>query len=103
MAQPLVVSIPHQIGRDEAKARLERGIGRLKAKFADSIAAVDETWSGDHLEFSVKALGQSVSGALDIADDHVKVEVQLPMLLTLIGQKAKGYIEREGALLLAKK
>ena len=103
MSKPVVVVIPHQLGRAEARTRLERGIAQLKAKFADKVAAVDERWAGDRLDFSVNALGQSVSGGLDVAEDSVRVELQLPWVLAMIAEKAKSYIEKEGTLLLEKK
>ncbi len=103
MSKPLVVVIPHQLGRDGARHRLEAGIGSLKAKFGDKVTSIDERWTGDHLDVDVKALGQSVSGGLDVAEDHVRVEVQLPWMLAMIAEKAKGYIEKEGQLLLEKR
>ena len=103
MSKPLVVVIPHQLGREGARRRLQDGVGTLKSKFGDKVTSIEERWSGDHVDVEVKALGQSVSSGLDIADDHVRVEVQLPWVLAVIAEKAKGYIEKEGQLLLEKK
>lgn len=103
MSKPLVVVIPHQLGREAARNRLETGLGAIKAKFGDKVTSIDERWSGDHLDVDVKALGQSLSGSLDVAEDKVTVEIQLPWMLAMIAEKAKGYIEREGQLLLEKK
>lgn len=103
MSKPLVVVIPHQLGKAGARQRLESGIGALKAKFGDKVSSIDERWNEDHLDVDVKALGQSVSGSLDVADDHVRVEVQLPWFLAAIAEKAKGMIEKEGQLLLGKR
>ena len=103
MSKPLVVVIPHQLGREVARSRLERGVDTLKAKFADTVGSVEDRWTGDRLDFAIKAMGQSISGGLDVADDSVTVEVQLPWMLAMIAEKAKGYIEKEGQLLLEKK
>lgn len=103
MSKPLIVVIPHQLGRDVARQRLETGIDTLKAKFADKVTSVENNWTGDHLDVAVAALGQNVSGGLDVAEDHVRVELQLPWFLAIIAEKAKGMIEKEGQLLLEKK
>lgn len=103
MSKPLVVTIPHQLGRAGARQRLESGVETLKAKFADKIGSVDERWSGDRLDVDIKAMGQSVSGSLDVGEDQVRVEVQLPWMLAMIAEKARSYIEKEGQLLLDKK
>ena len=34
MSEPLVVTIPHRLGKDEAARRIKDGIGRAKAEFA---------------------------------------------------------------------
>jgi len=63
----------------------------------------EETWVGDRLTLRVSALGQSANGVIDVADDHVRLEVQLPWLLAKLGEKIKGAISREGTLMLEKK
>lgn len=103
MSKPLVVVIPHQLGLAGARTRLATGIGALKEKFGDKVTSVDDRWTGDHLDIDVKALGQSVSAGLDVGEESVRVEVQLPWMLAMIAEKARGYIEKEGQLLLEKK
>jgi hypothetical protein len=103
MSKPLVVSIPHQLGRAEARRRLATGIGQLRHMFGERLTAIEDRWTGDHLNFDVRALGQSVSGQLDVRDDHVRLEVMLPWALAIFAQKAKGLIEKQGTLMLEKK
>lgn len=103
MSKPLVVTVPHQLGRAEARRRLEEGVTSLKAKFGDKVSSIDERWSGDRLDIDVKALGQSVAAMLEVTEEHVQVEVQLPWMLAMIAEKAKGFIQKEGRVLLEKK
>lgn len=103
MSKPLMVVIPHQLGRVEAKRRLETGLGQLKSAFGDKISSIDDRWDGDRLDLACKALGQSVAAVVDVADDNVRVEVQLPWMLAMIAEKARVYIQKEGQLLLEKK
>lgn len=103
MSKPLVVVIPHQLGRDAARERLQTGLTALKEKFGDKVSSVDDRWTGDHLDLDVKAVGQSVSAGIDVADDNVRVEVKLPWMLAMIAEKVRPYIEKEGHLMLEKK
>jgi hypothetical protein len=41
---------------------------------------------GDRLNFRVSALRQAASGTLDVAEDNVRVEVTLPLLLQKFAQ-----------------
>ena len=103
MSKPLLIEIPHQLGREEARRRLEAGIGQLKTKFGDKLTAVDEIWAGDHLDVTIKAMGQAITAGLDVENEHVRLEVQLPWMLAMLAEKAKGFIRKEGQLLLEKK
>jgi hypothetical protein len=103
MTKPLIVSIPHDLGKEEAMRRLQHGVGQMKSQFGDKIASIDSNWAGDRMEFKVGAMGQNVAGHLDVTEDAVKVEVQLPWILAMIAEKAKGFIQKQGTLMLEKK
>jgi hypothetical protein len=103
MSKPVVVSIPHQLGQDEAQRRLQGGMGRLRAQFGDKLGTIEDTWSGSHADFRVSVLGQAVTGGLDVLDDQVRVEVHLPWMLAMVAEKAKGLIQKQGTLMLEKK
>jgi hypothetical protein len=102
MFKPLVVSIPHQLGKEEAARRLKSGFGRARTMFGEKLAVIEENWSGDHLDFRAGVLGQTTAGTIDVAEDHVRVEVQLPWLLGLLAEQVKPFIERQGHRMLEK-
>jgi hypothetical protein len=62
----------------------------------------EERWDGDRMFFRVRALGQAAVGHLDIADDHVRIEVTLPWLLQRFAEAAQAAIKSRGQLLLSK-
>jgi hypothetical protein len=102
MSAPLVVSIPHQLGREEATRRLKGSLTRAAAGLP--VLQVDEErWEGDRMLFRVRALGQLASGQVDVSDDHVRLEVMLPWLLQRFASAAQAAIRSQGQLLLSKK
>jgi hypothetical protein len=101
MSAPLVVSIPHRLGREEAVRRLKTGLGRAAASIP-VIQVEEERWSGDSMNFRIRALGQIASGQVDVADDHVKVQVVLPWMLQRFAEMAQATIRKRGQLLLGK-
>jgi hypothetical protein len=103
MSKPLVVSIPHNLGKAEAHRRLQTGFTRLKGQFGDKIAALDERWDEDRMSFHAAAMGQTIDGHLDVMDDQVRVEVRLPWLLAMVAEKARHFIQKQGHLMLEKK
>ena len=63
----------------------------------------EETWTGNRLAFRCSALGQQASGLIDVADDHIRVEVTLPWLLAKLAERIAPAIQKEGVLMLERK
>ena len=103
MSEPLVVVIPHRLGKDEALRRIKEGLGRAKSEFAWLLSLEEETWTGDRLTFRASALSQRASGFIDVYDGAVRLEVTLPWLLARFAQAAQRVIGQKGQLMLEKK
>jgi hypothetical protein len=102
MSAPLVVSIPHSLGREEAMRRLKAGLTRA-ASGLPVLTVDEERWEDNRMIFRVRALGQAASGHVDVVDDHVRVEVVLPWLLQRFAEVAQAAIRNRGNLLLTKR
>jgi hypothetical protein len=103
MSKPLIVSIPHRLGKEEALRRLKVGLDGVGTKYGQLFTIHEQAWSGDHLQFRISALGQMASGSIDVGDDHVHLRVFLPWLLATLAASLQPLIGREGALMLEKK
>jgi hypothetical protein len=103
MATPLTVTIPHQLGRAEARRRIETGFAKMLHGLPGGSGRCSERWEGDRLVFSVGALAQTVTGVVDVADAAVTMEIHLPGVLGLIASGFKSRLQRAGQLLLEKK
>jgi Putative polyhydroxyalkanoic acid system protein (PHA_gran_rgn) len=102
LSRPLIVSIPHRLGREEATRRIKSGLTAARTNYSALLTIHEETWSGDRLAFNLSALGQSAVGFIDVADDHVRLEVALPWLLAVLAEKFTPAIRKEGTLMLEK-
>jgi len=103
MATPISLSIPHQLGRAEARRRIETGFANMLGQLPGSAGTCIERWDGDRMSFSVRGLGQTVSGVVDVLDDAVKMELELPGVLGMIASGFKGRIQNAAQLLLTRK
>jgi putative polyhydroxyalkanoic acid system protein len=103
MSKPLVLSISHSLGKEEAVRRLKSGLATVPATFHHVLAVQEEVWTGDHLQFRVSAIGQIASGTIDVAEDHVRLAVTLPWLLAQLAEKLQPAIKNQGKLMLEKK
>jgi len=103
MSKPVVVNVPHDLGRAEARRRLEEGFVRVGQQIGGKALAFEQHWVGEQLQFKAGAFGQKVSGRVDIFDKTIRVEVDLPWILASIAHSIQGRIQKESTLLLGKK
>ena len=83
--------IPHPLSVADAKDRLDRFIEGLEAKLGDSVKNLERNWEGDSLLFGFRTFGINISGKMDVEEDRVKVEGDLPLSAMMF----KGKIESE--------
>jgi putative polyhydroxyalkanoate system protein len=102
MPKPVVATISHELGKEGAKRRIDRSLGELRAQLARFASSIEDRWEGDRLEFRLSALGQAVTGAIEVFEELVRVEVMLPGLLGFLGGMIAHRIERHGTALLDK-
>jgi hypothetical protein len=103
MSVPLVVSIPHRLGKAEAVRRLKNGLGRARTDFGHVMSVDEEVWNGDTVTFRLRALGQAAAGTIEVLEDHLRLEVTLPWLLAKLTERFVPTIRKEATLLLGKK
>ena len=77
--EPLVVTIPHELGKEEAVRRVRPALGKASSSFRAACRGGDVGGRPD--EFRVRALGQVASGSVEVGDRSVRLEVTLPWLL----------------------
>jgi len=102
MSTPIRISMPHQLGRAEARRRIETGFSKLADQLPGGARVFEKHWDGDRLTFSLAALGQTISGSLDVLDATVTMDIELPGLLGQIAGAFKDRLQKAGQLLLTK-
>jgi putative polyhydroxyalkanoate system protein len=100
--EPITITISHRLGRDEARRRLDEGLGHIRGQLTPFVSALDYAWSGDRLTFNVTAIRQAISGRIDIEDEIIRIEIALPLLLRMLSKTIISRVRSEGALLLGK-
>ena len=102
MSQPLLVSIPHRLGRLEARRRLDSGLGRLRSELSALLSGLDYHWEGETLSFVASALWQRITGRIEVLDDVVRVEIDLPWIMQLLRDTIARQVRGRGVALLEK-
>jgi len=102
MTNPINVDLPHSLGAEEAKLRMQGGIGRLEDHIPGG-AIVDSSWAGDRMNLSVQAMGQEVRAVIDVEEKLVRLQLDLPPMLSFFGKKIEALIRRQGTQMLEDK
>jgi putative polyhydroxyalkanoate system protein len=102
MSQPLIVSVPHRLGRQEARRRLDRGIGRLEGELGALLSGLDHHWQGDTLNFTASAMWQRITGRIEVLDDAVRIEIELPWVMQFLRDTITKRVRGRGVALLEK-
>lgn len=102
MSKPLIVVIPHQLGKEAAITRLQNGLAKATATLP-MLSLKEQVWTGDSMAFRMSAMGQEAHGKVDVADEDVRIEITLPWLLQRFGEMIQSAIREKGQILLDQK
>jgi hypothetical protein len=100
--QPLVIVVPHRLGRQEAKRRLDAGIARLRPELGAFVSALNYGWQADTLNFNAQPMWLTIGGRIVVQDDTVRIEIDLPWLMRLLGDTIQKQVSERATLMLEK-
>ena len=97
------VNLPHSLGKDEVRRRMHEHGHEIADHFPAGMASVETSWPNeDRMNIHVSAMGQQIEGGVDIAEDHVVVELDLPAMLSFLRGTIEGAVRKQGGKLLEK-
>ena len=95
------VAIPHTLGKAEVRQRLTSRTPDLAGFIPGGFAKVDHAWiDEDTMRLTVNALGQSIVSRLEVEDNQVVVNVDLPPQLAFVGGAIESAIRDKATKLL---
>jgi putative polyhydroxyalkanoate system protein len=100
ISRPLIVLVPHRLGRQEARRRLDSGLDRLRRELSVLLSGLDYHWQGDTLNFTASAMWQRLTGRIEVLDDAVRVEIELPWVMQLLRDTIAKRVRGRGVALL---
>ena len=96
------VAIPHNLGREEVRRRMRDNSHSIGDQIPGGMADVQTSWpSEDRMNLSINAMGQAITGHIDIEDHQVVFHVLLPPALGFIKPIVEGALRDQGQKMLA--
>jgi len=98
------VALPHDLGREEVRRRLRERSHEIADHIPGGLAQVRSQWpSEDRMQLEVDAMGQTVNGDIEIDDNQVVIEFDLPAALSFVRPLIEGAVRSNATKLLEKK
>jgi hypothetical protein len=96
------VAIPHSLGRDEVRNRLRARSHMIGDGIPGGMAQVSTAWtSEDRMTLDIAAMGQVLTGHIDVEDSQVVLHMELPPALGFLRPIVEGAIRQQGQKMLA--
>jgi putative polyhydroxyalkanoate system protein len=93
MSNAIVITLPHNLGAQEAKRRIVERLDHLRRDYIDKLAYSEVNWNGDTADLRVVAFGQTVTGKISVMSDSLRIEVELPWILAALTGKIQGVLK----------
>ena len=95
------VALPHDLGREEVRNRLKERSHEIADYMPGGMAEVETDWiDEDRMALMVSAMGQNITGHIDIEDNQVIFEIKLPGILSFVEPMIEKAIRKDGTRLL---
>jgi hypothetical protein len=89
------VSVPHQLGQQAAKDRVQQLLDSLQREYAGQISDVQGQWDNNQLKFGFHFSGLPITCTAAVEADHVQVSSSLPLAAALFRGKIETWIRDE--------
>jgi hypothetical protein len=71
--------IPHALGKEKATARLKGFVEQARQRFGQQVTAMEGSWNESVLDFSLTAMGMTITGTLAVEEGLARVAGKLPL------------------------
>lgn len=94
--------VNHSLATEEALSRVRTLLGDVKMRHADKIEALEEVWDGNTGNFTLTAMGYTISGTLVVELEKVELYGNIPFPASLAKGKIETMIREQATIHLAK-
>ena len=97
------VALPHSLGAEEVRRRMHAHGDEIGGFFPAGMATVETSWPHeDRMDLHITAAGQKIEGGIDVGEDNVVIELDLPAMLGFLRGTIEGAVRKHGGRLLEK-
>jgi hypothetical protein len=96
------VTLPHNLTKEEVRRRMHKHADEIGGFFPAGLASVTTGWpSEDRMTITAIVMGQTIPGGVEVRDSEVVIEMDLPLLFSVMKGPLEAAVKKEGGRLLA--
>jgi hypothetical protein len=96
------VTLPHDLTKEEVRRRMHKHAHEIGGFFPPGLASVTTAWpSEDRMTITAVVMGQTIPGGVDVREKDVVIEMDLPLLFSVMKGPLEAAVKKEGQRLLA--
>lgn len=96
------VTLPHSLTKEEVRRRMHKHADEIGSFFPAGLAKVTTGWpTEDRMTITAEVMGQSIPGGVEIRENDVVIEMDLPLLFSVMRGPLEAAVKKEGGRLLA--
>lgn len=97
------VMLPHKLGAEEVRRRMHEHAHEIANYFPPGMATVETSWPHeDRMDLLITAAGQEIEGGIDVGEDTVVIEMDLPGILGFLNGTLERAVRKHGGKMLEK-
>ena len=87
-------SVPHDLSHEQAREATRHALESYRARFPE-FKPQGQWVSPDRAELSFSAVGSTLKGVVEVFDNHIDLELDVPLMMRPFRNKAMAVIEGE--------
>jgi hypothetical protein len=87
--------VPHTLGQEQATERLKHFVEKVRERYQDQVKDLDGEWTENTLNVAFKTYGFAIKATLDVHEDAVKLNGELPIAAVVFRGKIEQSIAGE--------
>ena len=85
----------HDTTREKARAKIESLLKDVQSRYGSYVSDVEQSWSGDILDFSFRVKGMKAKGTVEVTDREIILTGDLPLMAKPFESKISRLLEGE--------
>ncbi len=93
MSRTILLKTTHSLGIEAAKRRITDRFDSATDSWIGTVGSATMTWIGDTAHLKARALAQTVTGTIAVAEHEITIAIGLPLIIAPFGGAIEAFLK----------